>query len=89
MEKLDDLSVIHVTGTHGKGSTCFYCESILLSHGYSTGFYSSPHLLEVRERIRIDGKPISKNVFAEHFWHVYDMLDEQKVSEINFALKTV
>ncbi|XP_018573095.1 folylpolyglutamate synthase, mitochondrial-like isoform X2 [Anoplophora glabripennis] len=86
LEKLDDLSVIHVTGTHGKGSTCFYCESVLLSHGYNTGFYSSPHLLEVRERIRIGGKPLSKSAFSEHFWTVYDMLDGQKEDENDMPL---
>ncbi|KAJ8981974.1 hypothetical protein NQ317_002148 [Molorchus minor] len=46
MDKLDQLSVVHVTGTHGKGSTCAYTENILRNHGYRTGFYSSPHLLE-------------------------------------------
>ncbi|KAJ8939395.1 hypothetical protein NQ314_011141 [Rhamnusium bicolor] len=81
LEKLDELSVIHVTGTHGKGSTCAYCECILRNHGYRTGFYSSPHLLEVRERIRIDGKPLSKDKFAQHFWDVYDMLNDQKEYE--------
>ncbi|KAJ8957874.1 hypothetical protein NQ318_001870, partial [Aromia moschata] len=83
---LDELSVIHVTGTHGKGSTCAYTENILRNHGYKTGFYSSPHLLEVRERIKIDGKPISKSDFAENFWKLYDMLDGQKENENDMPL---
>lgn len=53
--KLDELSVIHVAGTKGKGSTCAMVESILRSCGYKTGLYTSPHLVDVRERIRIDG----------------------------------
>ncbi|KAJ8931424.1 hypothetical protein NQ314_015663 [Rhamnusium bicolor] len=86
IEKLDKLSVIHVAGTNGKGTTCAYCESILRNHGYKTGFYSSPHLLDVRERIRIDGKPISKIEFASHFWRIYDMLDAQKTDPADMPL---
>lgn len=78
-DQLDALSVIHVTGTKGKGSTCAYCESILRHHGYRTGFYSSPHLVEVRERIRINGVPIDQSMFAKHFWRLYDSLQKQKV----------
>ena len=46
-EDLDRLKVIHVAGTKGKGSTCALTESILRNCGYSTGFNSSPHLMEV------------------------------------------
>nr|XP_023030077.1 folylpolyglutamate synthase, mitochondrial-like [Leptinotarsa decemlineata] len=83
LEQLDKLSVIHVTGTNGKGTTCAYCESILRNHGYKTGFFSSPHLLDVRERIRIDGKPISKSMFAKYFWKIYPLLDKQKVMSLH------
>ncbi|XP_020298138.1 folylpolyglutamate synthase, mitochondrial-like isoform X2 [Pseudomyrmex gracilis] len=54
MEQLDNLSVIHVSGTKGKGSTCAFTENILRHHGFSTGFFSSPHLVSVRERIRLN-----------------------------------
>lgn len=78
-DQLDKLSVIHVTGTKGKGSTCAYCESILRHHGFRTGFYSSPHLVEVRERIRINGEPIKKELFSQYFWNLYDSLKQNKV----------
>ncbi|XP_076258767.1 folylpolyglutamate synthase, mitochondrial-like isoform X2 [Rhynchophorus ferrugineus] len=51
--ELDKLKVIHVSGTKGKGSTCSYTESILRSHGYKTGFYSSPHLLEEKVDVAV------------------------------------
>lgn len=77
--KLNDLKVLHVTGTKGKGSTCAFCESILRHNGLTTGFFSSPHLLEVRERIKVNGSSISKTVFASHFWELYETLYAQRV----------
>ena len=73
---LDHMKIIHVTGTKGKGSTCAFVESILRQHGVRTGFLSSPHLLENRERIRINGKPISRKLFAKYFWEVYTKLKQ-------------
>ncbi|XP_022113133.2 folylpolyglutamate synthase, mitochondrial-like isoform X2 [Pieris rapae] len=74
LNTLDKLSVIHVAGTKGKGSTSAMCESILRAHGFRTGFYSSPHLVAVRERIRLFGLPLSEEAFARHFHKVYDSL---------------
>ncbi|XP_044006019.1 folylpolyglutamate synthase, mitochondrial-like [Aphidius gifuensis] len=54
---LDDLNrvpIIHIAGTKGKGSTCAYLESIIRNHGFKTAFYTSPHLVRVRERIKIN-----------------------------------
>jgi len=49
----DDLKCIHVAGTKGKGSTCAFIAYILKEAGYKVGFYTSPHLADLRERIRI------------------------------------
>lgn len=50
---------IHVAGTNGKGSTAHTLSAILQAQGYKTGLYTSPHLLDFNERIRVNGKPIS------------------------------
>ncbi len=61
----------------GKGSTCAFTESILRQYGLKTGFFSSPHLVSVTERIRINGQPLSQEKFAQHFWQVYDKLEDK------------
>lgn len=52
--------VIHVAGTNGKGSVCAMLERIFRLHGFRTGLYTSPHLVDVRERIRVDGSLIKE-----------------------------
>ncbi|KAK6127228.1 hypothetical protein DH2020_039027 [Rehmannia glutinosa] len=54
-EHISDLKIIHVAGTKGKGSTCTFCEAILRDCGFKTGLFTSPHLIDVRERFRLDG----------------------------------
>lgn len=62
-----------------QGSTCALVESILRNLNVKTGFYSSPHLLNVTERIRLNGEPISKAKFSEYFWKIYNKLEQSKV----------
>ncbi|CAN9512772.1 unnamed protein product [Ophioblennius macclurei] len=78
VDELDQLNIIHVTGTKGKGSTCAFTERILRNHGLRTGFYSSPHLVHVRERIRINGWPISRRLFTKYFWETIERLEDTK-----------
>nr|POE77605.1 folylpolyglutamate synthase [Quercus suber] len=79
---IDALNIIHIAGTKGKGSTCAFTESILRSHGQRTGFprrtglYSSPHLIHPEERIRIDGQPLDRGLFAKYLFEVYDRLPQ-------------
>lgn len=82
VEELDKLAAIHVSGTKGKGSVCAFCDNILQECGYKTGFFSSPHLVEVRERIRINGKTISKEAFAHYFWECWDNLKQSSSTEM-------
>ncbi|MCI0660749.1 MAG: bifunctional folylpolyglutamate synthase/dihydrofolate synthase [Acidobacteria bacterium] len=55
---------VHIAGTNGKGSTAAMTESILRSAGYRTGLYTSPHLISITERIKVDGNEIGKDDFA-------------------------
>ena len=55
---------LHIAGTKGKGSTAHLTEAILREAGYRTGLYTSPHLVDMRERIRLDGKPIREADFT-------------------------
>ncbi|CAF2032221.1 unnamed protein product [Rotaria magnacalcarata] len=73
-DQIDQLNIIHVAGTKGKGSTCAFAESILRQYGYKTGFFSSPHLIEARERIRINGELLSKEKFVDYFWQCYNII---------------
>lgn len=61
----EKLNIIHVAGTNGKGSVCAILSKILTCAGYKTGLYTSPHILEYTERIKINGVNISKNDFAD------------------------
>lgn len=54
------IKTVHVAGTNGKGSTSSLIAATLTAAGYRTGLYTSPHLLDFRERIRIDGEMISE-----------------------------
>jgi len=60
----EDYQIIHVAGTKGKGSVSSLCASVLSAQGYDTGLYTSPHLVEVTERIRINGQEIPKDNFS-------------------------
>lgn len=70
----ESLAIVHVAGTKGKGSTCAFTESLLRSHGYKTGLFTSPHLVEVRERIQIQGAPIAYADFVSCFWEIHRTL---------------
>ena len=60
-----NIKTILVTGTKGKGSTSYLLSKILIQNGYRTGLFISPHLINIRERIRIDNKWIDKKDFAD------------------------
>lgn len=61
---------VHVAGTNGKGSTASLLASVLTAAGYRTGLYTSPHLVDFRERIRIDGRKIDRDFVSDFVAHV-------------------
>lgn len=67
------FSTIHVAGTNGKGSVCSMMESALRASGRRTGIYTSPHLVEPTERIRVAGKPVSSDDFTASFDEVHEV----------------
>ncbi len=72
----DRLHIVHVAGTNGKGSTCAMIESALRANGRRTGLFTSPHLAEPTERIRIDSQPISADRFTAAFDRVHAAVEE-------------
>ncbi|KAH8883652.1 Mur ligase [Thozetella sp. PMI_491] len=77
---LAQLRCIHVAGTKGKGSVSVLISSILAAHpsraAGKVGTYTSPHLGTVRERIAIDGQPVSRALFTKYFSEVWDRLSQ-------------
>ncbi|MBZ5725331.1 MAG: bifunctional folylpolyglutamate synthase/dihydrofolate synthase [Acidobacteriia bacterium] len=71
----DRLRLVHVAGTNGKGSTCAMVESALRAAGLRTGLFTSPHLAEPTERIRIGGRPIPAAQFADAFNRVHAVVE--------------
>ncbi|CAL4925763.1 unnamed protein product [Urochloa decumbens] len=81
-EPIAQLKVIHVAGTKGKGSTCTFAESILRSCGFRTGLFTSPHLIDVRERFRLDGLDISEEKFIRYFWWCWNKLKDKTGDDV-------
>lgn len=71
-----------IGGTNGKGSTAAYIESILRLSGFKTGLFTSPHLVDIRERIKINNKMVSKNDFAKAITRVKECYEDLKKREI-------
>jgi len=72
----DRLNIVHVAGTNGKGSTCAMIEAGFRAAGLRTGLYTSPHLAETTERIRIDGRAVSAERFADAFNRVHVAVEQ-------------
>ncbi len=84
----EELTFIHVAGSNGKGSTCSMLASILTESVYSVGLYTSPHIEDYTERIRINGLPISKEAVVDfvHRIQAHTFAIEPSFFEITFAL---
>ncbi|UII19211.1 bifunctional folylpolyglutamate synthase/dihydrofolate synthase [Fulvivirga ligni] len=77
---------IHVAGTNGKGSTSHYLSAILQEAGYKTALYTSPHLKNFSERIKLNGQEVSEEYVLEFMNRVVPVLDEVKPSFFEFTV---
>ena len=78
---------IHLTGTNGKTSTARMIDSLLRAHGLHTGRYTSPHLETVRERISLDGEPVSEERLVATYEEVAplaDLIDKQAAEPLTY-----
>lgn len=76
----EQLRAIHVAGTNGKGSTSHLIAAVLQAQGYKVGLFTSPHLVSLTERIRINGQPIPEDEVADFVTRHRSFLDETKPS---------
>ena len=79
---------IHIAGTNGKGSTSHMLAAILQEAGYKTGLYTSPHLKDFRERIKINGKMVSKSFVTDFVTRTKSLVEEIQPSffELTMAM---
>jgi dihydrofolate synthase / folylpolyglutamate synthase len=79
--------VIHITGTNGKTSTARMIETLLRARGLRTGLFTSPHLSSIRERICVDGEPLSAERFADAYEEVkpyLELVDQSQPARLSF-----
>src|SRR3712207_1558228 len=81
--------VLHVAGTNGKGSTCAFSSAALHAAGHRVGLYTSPHLVRVNERIRVDGVEIEDEVFGQRILEVLERHPAAATSLTYFEFGTV
>ncbi|MFI3200332.1 MAG: Mur ligase family protein [Eubacteriales bacterium] len=73
----ESFQIIHVAGTNGKGSVCAFLNSIFLSAGKTVGLFTSPHLIQIRERFLINGEMASKEKVIQAFYHVMERMERE------------
>lgn len=85
----NNLKIVHVAGTNGKGSVCSILANILYKAGYKTGLYTSPHLFEYTERIKINNNDISQELFAKYVLDICEIAQFNIVHLTEFEILTV
>lgn len=79
----DKLKYVHVAGTNGKGSTCTMIAEILKASGYKVGLFTSPYIVDFRERIQINSNMIEKDEFADIVERIVPVIDSLKEKDIH------
>lgn len=83
------LKCIHVAGTNGKGSVCAMLSAILTASGYKTGVFTSPHVFEYTERIKINDFEIEQEVFAKIVIEIVELANKNQIHLTEFEIITV
>lgn len=84
----EQYAVVHVAGTNGKGSVCAFLSSILREDGKRVGLFSSPHLVTINERFRIQGIPVNDEMFLEAFETVKEAAERLLAQDEEFCHPT-
>ena len=83
------FKTIHIVGTNGKGSTSYYLAGILQAHGFKTGLFTSPHLVSLRERIRVNDLPINEDDLDRLLLQVKDAAERVQAEPTFFEVLTL
>lgn len=78
----DTLKFIHIAGTNGKGSTAYYCESVLRHAGYKVGMFVSPYIVDFRERFQINSQMISESDLCDIVARIKEICDRYPKDEL-------
>ncbi|MBQ9244659.1 bifunctional folylpolyglutamate synthase/dihydrofolate synthase [bacterium] len=84
----NNIKIIHIAGTNGKGSVAATLSNILKCSGYKTGLYTSPHLVEYTERIKINNTDIDKNEFTQYLNKICHLADNNRIELTEFEILT-
>lgn len=75
----DAFPSVHISGTNGKGSTAAFLAAVLERSGYRVGLFTSPHLVDVRERIQVNGEKVSRSAFADLIGTIRSSLPDDRM----------
>ena len=84
----ESLKCFHIAGTNGKGSVCAILASVLKEYGLTVGLYTSPHIFDYTERIKINGQDISKDDFAGYVTEICSLADKNNIHLTEFEILT-
>lgn len=84
----DELNCVHVAGTNGKGSVCSIIARVLQDAGYNVGLYTSPHIYDYTERIKINYNDISEEDFSKYFYEINNTANKNNINLTEFEILT-
>ena len=84
----NNLRFVHVAGTNGKGTTCSYIANVLKESGYRVGLYTSPYVVDFRERFRINGENIEREALIRNYLKVEEACSKTETDLVEFEFIT-